>query len=486
MRYEPLLKQWAQYWAQSLLIAICDDVLQYQIDEGRGSNAMKYVALLVKLCLLGILLASCSQENATSPEVENDTLTQLASIDPGTPATAQPLISSPEGTVSAPPGNNWNLVWSDEFNGNKINSSKWDVTVSPKSRKSRPNIGVRDWWWRENHAFLDGNGKLTLRASKVDRDTMYTGSVDSRGIFETRYGYFEARIKIAETAKGNHTAFWMNGKNQGNVDGTANDGAEIDVFESAWLGDYTKSVIHIDGYKAAHRASTKRWNAPNIHSGYHTYGLNWTPKKLEVYYDGVKVTEYGDKDWVPDVRQWLWLSVGASFGDGNFRAQPVGTLSNAKVEYVRVWKRGGGEDPSADTVRLVNKATGKWLRTLGTADDARIVLADSSHTGGWTQWNMERTTGNYFQFVNTISGKHFRPVAAAEGSALRLKPEDFSGSWTQWETVKTGDSDGSVYIRNKETGKFIRPRSSASGASIMLTSASNKGDMQKWLLEPVR
>jgi hypothetical protein len=34
----------------------------------------------------------------------------------------------------------------------------------------------------------------------------------------------------------------------------------------------------------------------------------------------------------------LWLSVGASFGDGDFQSQPAGLLSDALVEYVRVYK----------------------------------------------------------------------------------------------------------------------------------------------------
>ena len=118
--------------------------------------------------------------------------------------------------------------------GSQIDPSKWDITVSPKSRKARPKIGVKDWWWKADHAFLDGNGKLTLRASKVDNDTMYTGSIDSNDKYETKYGYFEARIKIADTAKGNHTAFWFHQGERPDsfTDGTANNGAEIDVFES--------------------------------------------------------------------------------------------------------------------------------------------------------------------------------------------------------------------------------------------------------------
>ena len=458
---------------------------------------MKYFTLLFTVCLVGLLLTGCLQENMV--ELETAGSDSQARVDPDTPHAAQPLIkqaSTPTGAAAAPPpGTSWNLVWSDEFNGRTIDSSKWDITVSSKSRKARPNIGVRDWWWRKDHAFLDGDGRLILRASKVDSDTMHTGSVDSNSLFETKYGYFETRIKVADTSKGNHTAFWFTGDNQGNVDGTANDGAEIDVFESAWVGDFTKSVLHIDGYGKDHQANTKRYETPGIHDGYHTFGMHWTAEFIKIYYDGELKVTYSERKWRVLVPEFIWLSVGASFGDGDFRSQPVGVLSDAKVDYVRVWKSDGsgdgnggddgGFDPSVDAFRFVNKQTGKGLRTLGTEDDAQIIQAGPNHTGGWTHWTVQPTTGKYVYFVNAPSGKYFRPTTDERGSSLQLKPTAYGGSWTQWEMINTGDGDGSVYIKNKETGQYIRPQTSANNSDIVLTSSFNAGDWQRWILEPV-
>ena len=79
---------------------------------------------------------------------------------------------------------------------------------------------------------------------------MYCGSVDSRGKYEPQYGYYEVKLKIADSDKWTHTAFWFQGNLQHAVDGTANDGAEIDVFESAWEDEKVGSVIHYDGYGA--------------------------------------------------------------------------------------------------------------------------------------------------------------------------------------------------------------------------------------------
>lgn len=248
----------------------------------------------------------------------------------------QPYIFT-ETTAAFPPTKEWELVWSDEFEGTSLDTTKWSITTSQSSRRPRPKLGISSWFWVKDHIWLDGQGNLVMKSSKVTEDKMYCGSVDSRGKYEPKYGYFEARIKVAETSKGNHTAFWLQGHHQRNVDGTANDGAEIDIFESAWLSEITKSVVHIDGYSEDHKANTKKFDTPNIHEGFHTYGLLWEEDKMEIYYDGVLKVTYKDT-WVPNVNEWLWLSVGASFADGNFKDQPIGKLSEAKVDYVRVWK----------------------------------------------------------------------------------------------------------------------------------------------------
>lgn len=259
-------------------------------------------------------------------------------VDPETPAGVQP-DSGQRG---------WVLVFSDEFNGTTLDTSKWHIDVSSRSRAARWDRGIHDWWWVEENVWLDGEGNLVLDVSKYDSNTMHCGSISSDGIFEPLYGYMEARIQVADTTKDTHTAFWLQGPNMRNsdpADGTAHDGAEVDIFESAWFGDYTKSVVHIDGYDAEHRANTQQYDTPGLHSGYHTFGMEWTAEYLKIYYNGEhKVTYTGI--WVPRVAEWLWLSVGASFGDiGTFTSEPVGWLTSAKVDYVRYWQNDGNRPP---------------------------------------------------------------------------------------------------------------------------------------------
>lgn len=281
--------------------------------------------------------------------IANKTVNTTSFVDPNTPVNAKPLGISGD----------WNLDFSDEFNTTEINPLKWNKTISASSRGARTNLGVTNWWWKSQNAFLNGTGDMVLRGTKVNSTTMYCGSLDSKNLYEPTYGYLEARIQVAETSKGNHTAFWLQGRNQGNVDNSGADGAEIDIFESAWVSNNTGIAIHFDGYGASKKNYGFSYNALNIHNGYHVFGLLWTPTFLEVYYDGVKVVsknasrsstltvDTNGYSVVPQVPEWLWLSVGASFGDGDFQSQAVGTLSDALVDYVRVYK-------SASPLGLIN------------------------------------------------------------------------------------------------------------------------------------
>ena len=56
----------------------------------------------------------------------------------------------------APEGKAWELVWQDEFDGTKLDESKWDV----------PNNRRRDGWWSPKAVSLDGKGHLAISTLK--------------------------------------------------------------------------------------------------------------------------------------------------------------------------------------------------------------------------------------------------------------------------------------------------------------------------------
>jgi beta-glucanase (GH16 family) len=259
-------------------------------------------------------------------------------VDSSSPGEAQPNLASPT-------GDSWTLDFSDEFS--TFDTNKWVKSVSVTSRTARPAQGIVDWWWRADHVAVS-NGTLALKISKYDSDIMYCGAVESRNLYETAYGFLEARINCSPIEKGAHTAFWLQGHQMSNVNDSGADGCEVDIFESPYgnggidpQDQECQSVLHWDGYGADTQGATLHWNAEDVYTGYHTFGVHWTPDWLKFYCDGVLVWTYDNSTHatpggVPQIAEWLWLSVGASFGDGNFQTETYPSYS--LVDYVRVWK----------------------------------------------------------------------------------------------------------------------------------------------------
>ncbi|WP_026776090.1 family 16 glycosylhydrolase [Polaribacter sp. Hel_I_88] len=348
------------------------------------------------------------------------------------------MVDSETSSTAKPNGlvleGDWKMTFSDEFNDTQIDGSKWYILNSESSRNPRPGLGISQWFWRPKNV-LEQDGNLILKVEKYNNNTMTCGSINSNNRFEKAFGYYETRIKIAQADKGTHTAFWFQGDNMGNIDGTGRDGAEIDVFESAWTGDYTKSVVHIDGYGADHQASTKRYETPGLHEGFHTFGILWTPDYMKIYYDGILKITYSDPKFIPQVPEYIWLSDGASFGfsGDNFTREPLGFLTEAYVDYVRVWELDdyscltpkrevedldyASEGATVEIPSNTNASNGKQLRLLSDKVGDEVILKNVCHAiDGYYKYDLSG-------FANINSGQY------------KLSVEITTGVWHEFEQI---------------------------------------------------
>ena len=385
-----------------------------------------------KIFFLGLFIALFSSNLLFSQEM----------VDAETPASTKPDGINLYG--------DWKMTFSDEFNDTEIDGSKWWVLNSEKSRNPRPGLGITQWFWRPQNTWEE-DGNLVLRVQKFNENTMTCGSVNSNNRFEKAFGYYETRIKIAQADKGTHTAFWFQGDNMFDIDGTGRDGAEVDVFESAWTGDYTKSVIHIDGYGSDHQSNTVRYETPGLHEGYHTFGLLWTPDALKIYYDGELKVTYSDPKWIPQVPQYIWLSDGASFGfsGDNFTREPVGTLTHAYVDYVRVWEL---DDYScinpvkeAETTEFISNGGSASVSNNSLASEGKLLRLQADKVGDEiTLKNICHPANGYYKYdLSTFSfstfGQYQASIELSEGVWHKFDQVlDFYGETTAKKSAKFG------------------------------------------------
>ena len=84
-----------------------------------------------------------------------------------------------------PDGTNWKLVWSDEFDGTELDTSKWERCPDYK-RQDLNN------YWSDDMSYLDGEGHLVIEmVYNEERNSFDSGAVRTKGKFEQAYGYFE-------------------------------------------------------------------------------------------------------------------------------------------------------------------------------------------------------------------------------------------------------------------------------------------------------
>jgi beta-glucanase (GH16 family) len=122
-----------------------------------------------------------------------------------------------------PAGKEWKLIWNDEFDGPKLDETKWN---------RRGDHVRKGGWWVKEDAYLSGTGTLMLRTKK-DGDRFTCGALDTNGKFEHAFGYYVARLKMPKQP-GHWPAFWLQSPSMTKVGDEGRDGTEIDIVEIPW------------------------------------------------------------------------------------------------------------------------------------------------------------------------------------------------------------------------------------------------------------
>jgi alpha-L-fucosidase len=255
-------------------------------------------------------------------------LTGMATIG----ARANQAATAKEFTPPIPQEKKWKLAWCDEFDGEKIDQSKWEILGDWRRR---------DGYWVKEDAYLDGQGKLIIRTKKDGR--RYTsGAVRTKGRFEHTFGYWVCRCQFPKQP-GHWPAFWLQTDSVGKVGNDGKDGTEIDIMEYPWRDDRLTQNLHWDGYGKAHKsAGTGQILIPGLGEGFHTFGLHWTPEEYVFYVDG-KETWRTDAGGVSQVPQFIKLTeeIGKWGGDITKAKLPDYFI----VDYVRVYDMVDKADP---------------------------------------------------------------------------------------------------------------------------------------------
>lgn len=202
----------------------------------------------------------------------------------------------------------WQLVWSDEFNGTSLDSGNWNYDEGTGAAQ-----GLTGWGNNELEYYTDRSQNIRIedlaghgssgRGLVIEaREESYGGKsytsarINSKGKREFTYGKIEARIKLPVeqgNSRGIWPAFWMLGAN---IDTNPwPECGEIDIMEVIGSdADTVHGNLHY-GNPWAYTGSLTSRNHYDLPSGdfgedFHVFAIEWLPGEVrwlvdnEVYF----------------------------------------------------------------------------------------------------------------------------------------------------------------------------------------------------------
>lgn len=269
------------------------------------------------------------------------------------------LAADKKATVTKIAGSTYttaDLIWEDNFNGKELNTKYWNYEAhepgwvnaewqsypSQKENEETGNIYLKD-------------GKLVIQAKKTQNEDgtySYTsGRVNTQNKVDTKYGRFEARIKMP-SGKGFLPAFWMMPTDE-NLYGQWPKCGEIDITEvHGSQTDTAYSTLHF-GEPHTQRQNTYTLKKGDFSEEFHVYACEWEPGEIRFYIDNKLF--YTVNDWFTKKEGFdevtypapfdqpyyiiLNLAVGGSWVGYPDETTAFGDNAQMVVDYVKVYQK---------------------------------------------------------------------------------------------------------------------------------------------------
>jgi len=241
----------------------------------------------------------------------------------------------------------WDLYWSDEFNGEHIDTTKWSFQKEPAGR-------FNEEWQRyttsSKNAYVENNQLVIKAIHESDThglDQYSSARLNTAGKFSFKYGKISAKIKLPYS-EGIWPAFWLLGAN---IDENGGDTpwpscGEIDILEL--YGSNDDAAIEVNAHFANSLGKHDQMHAKayKLKEGifaddFHIFELEWTPHKLIWYVDGNEVTSFDiSSEKYTEFHKEFFLLLNIAVG-GTFAGRPDESSVFPQymyVDWIRVYK----------------------------------------------------------------------------------------------------------------------------------------------------
>lgn len=253
------------------------------------------------------------------------------------------VLSSCSGERNLASSDEWELVWSDEFDGEGLpDPDKWGYEEG-YIRNDEKQFYTRE---REKNVRME-DGNLIIEAHREPyEDFEYTSaSINTKETASWTYGRVEVRAKLPE-GRGTWPAIWMLGTNIDEVGWPAC--GEIDIMEYVGFDpDTVHANVHTEAYN--HVDNTARGSSIGLDAPedeFHVYAIEWTEEKIDFFVDDERYFTFenegdGSDVWPFDQPHYLLLNLAIGGGWGGQKGIDDDIFPRRYyIDYVRVYQKG--------------------------------------------------------------------------------------------------------------------------------------------------
>lgn len=330
-------------------------------------------------------------------------------------------------------GQNWQLVWQDEFT-NGIGPD-WVFEIGNGSGGWGNN--ELQYYRTQNASVQNGQLVITARHESFGGFNYTSARMKTQGRKSWRYGKIEARIAMP-AFQGVWPAFWMLGDNIGAGWPAC---GEIDIEEHVNTENRNYGTIHWQGTNGQH-ASYGGNTAVSV-TGFHVYAIEWTASSIKWFVDGVQYHEANIANGINGTDEFhnnFFLILNMAIG-GNW---PGSTVDNNAfpasmyVDYVRVYQDAGGSPGTL--IQAENYGSMLGVQTETTTDAGgglNVGWIDATDWMAYSNINFP-ATGTYrveYRVASLSGGGRLSLDLNAGSIQLGALNVPSTGGWQNWTTI---------------------------------------------------
>lgn len=262
----------------------------------------------------------------------------------------------------------YELIFSDEFDGEEIDIKKWlpqyfphSTTVASACQTTyRMENGELCLYIDEDTENFSESTEMKVSSIQTfEKNLLHPNTANVTNVvpyesFACQYGYFEMRAKMPSCGGGGHVAWWMVGtQDDARADGTmSSQDGEIDILETTFeYPNVYSPKVHAWNDKDLFEYKDSVGLEGDYVNGYHIYAMEWTPSGLKFFVDGKEVCSTTNS---PQYRMAMFLGIYTDCTDFTGPANKV-YPKEFYIDYVRVYqdKDGYPDGVTKDTTPVV-------------------------------------------------------------------------------------------------------------------------------------